>query len=137
MTIGTRETLLAKKPKLTQITIDNETYHLRKFTVGEMNNLLFGQQQEMIKLAEQQGIELDFDNEETLTKQLAKIHDPHRLARTLAMRLCDKEGNNLFDVNNPEDLTALSQLDKSVFEQLNKAIAEQSPKNSTPDASSK
>ena len=113
-----REKLLANKPKITQIKINGENYYIREFTVGEMNQALYGQQQELIRIAEEQGITLAFNDEITLTEQLSKIYDPNRLTRTLATRLCDEQGNNLFDAKNPEDLAALSALDKAVFEQL-------------------
>ena len=53
------------------------------------------------------------------------------------MRLCDQDGKNLFDVDNPDDLAALSKLDKVVFEQLTQAIVEDEPKNSLAEESSK
>lgn len=125
-----REKLLANKPKVTPIDINGERYFIREFTVGEMNNALYGQQQALIKIAETQGITLDFSDEKQLTEQLAKIYDPNRLTRTLAIRLCDENGVNLFDAENEDDLTALSKLDKTVFEQLTQAISELEPKNS-------
>lgn len=127
-----REKLLANKPKITQIAINGENYYIREFTVGEMNQALYGQQQELIRIAEEQGITLAFNDEITLTEQLSKIYDPNRLTRTLATRLCDEQGNNLFDVKNPDDLAALSALDKAVFEQLSQAIAELEPKTYQP-----
>lgn len=132
-----REKLLANKPKITQIKINGENYYIREFTVGEMNQALYGQQQELIRIAEEQGITLAFNDEITLTEQLSKIYDPNRLTRTLATRLCDEQGNNLFDAKNPEDLAALSALDKAVFEQLSQAIAELEPKNLPAEESSK
>ena len=113
-----REKLLTNKPKITPIIINGETFYIREITVGEMNQALYGQQQELIRIAEEQGITLAFNDEITLTEQLSKIYDPNRLTRTLATRLCDEQGNNLFDAKNPEDLAALSALDKAVFEQL-------------------
>ena len=102
-----------------------------------MNRVLYGQQQELVRIAESQGIELNFNDEKHLTEQLAKIYDPNRLTRTLAMRLCDQDGKNLFDMDNPDDLAALSKLDKVVFEQLTQAIVEDEPKNSLAEESSK
>lgn len=131
-----REKLLANKPKITQIAINGENYYIREFTVGEMNQALYGQQQELIRIAEEQGITLAFNDEITLTEQLSKIYDPNRLTRTLATRLCDEQGNNLFDAKNPDDLAALSALDKAVFEQLSQAIAELETKNLPADESS-
>ena len=132
-----REKLLANKPKITPIIINGENYYIREFTVGEMNQALYGQQQELIRIAEEQGITLAFNDEITITEQLSKIYDPNRLTRTLATRLCDEQGNNLFDAKNPDDLAALSALDKAVFEQLSQAIAELEPKNSQAEESSK
>ncbi|VTX72380.1 Uncharacterised protein [Haemophilus influenzae] len=132
-----REKLLANKPKITPIIINGENYYIREFTVGEMNQALYGQQQELIRIAEEQGITLAFNDEITLTEQLSKIYDPNRLTRTLAIRLCDENGVNLFDAENEDDLTALSKLDKVVFEQLTQAIVEDEPKNSQAEESSK
>ncbi|WP_386696685.1 hypothetical protein [Lonepinella sp. MS14436] len=132
-----RNALLANKPTLHPFEFKGNHYFIREFNVGEMNKAYYGQRQELIKLAKEQGIELHFDNEEELTKQLAEVYDPLRLARSMATRICDADGNNLFDVENPEDLIALSQLDKSVFEAFNQAIADLQPKNSPTDASSK
>ena len=132
-----REQLLANKPKISPIKIGGVTFYIREFTVGEMNRALYGQQQELVRIAESQGVELDFNDEKHLTEQLAKIYDPNRLTRTLAMRLCDQDGKNLFDVDNPDDLAALSKLDKVVFEQLTQAIVEDEPKNSLAEESSK
>ena len=90
-----REKLLANHPKITPIIINSETFYIREITVGEMNRVLYGQQQELVRIAESQGIELNFNDEKHLTEQLAKIYDPNRLTRTLAMRLCDQDGKNL------------------------------------------
>lgn len=72
----------------------------------------------MCELAEAQGIKLNYDDPEELVKQLSKVYDPYRLARNIALRLCDADGNNLFDFENMDDLEALSSLDKSVSEEL-------------------
>lgn len=132
-----REKLLANKPKVNKIKINGDDYYIREFTVGEANQAIYGAQQELIKIARAQGIELNFDDETELTKQLAQVYDPYRLPRALAQRLCDENGNNLFNPQNEEDLKALSELDKSVYEELNNAIAELEPKNSPTEESSK
>ena len=132
-----REKLLANKPKITQIAINGENYYIREFTVGEMNKALYGQQQELVRIAESQGITLDFTNEDTLTEQLAKVYDKHKLTRTIAMRLCDENGENLFNAEDENDLEQLAQLDKAVIEQLNQAIMDGEPKNSPAEESSK
>lgn len=138
MTLGTRESLLAEnKPKLKRIKIGNTEYFIREFSVGDMNRSLYGQQKVLCELAEAQGIELNYDDHEELVKQLSKVYDPYRLARNLALRLCDADGNNLFDFENMDDLEALSRLDKSVSEELSRALMEEQPKNLQTDASSK
>ncbi|WGE81833.1 hypothetical protein NYR66_02245 [Actinobacillus equuli subsp. haemolyticus] len=137
MTIGTRESLLAEnKPKLQKVKIGNAEYFIREFSVGDMNHSLYAQQKVLCELAEAQGIELNYDNQEELVKQLSKVYDPYRLARSLAIRLCDENGNNLFDFENLDDLKALSQLDKSVSEELSRALMGEQPKNLQTDASS-
>lgn len=130
MTIGTRESLLANnKPKLKKIKIGDAEYFIREFNVGDMNRSLYGQQKVMCELAEAQGIVLNYDDPEELVKQLSKVYDPYRLARNLALRLCDADGNNLFDFENVDDLEALSRLDKSVSEELSRALMDEEPKN--------
>lgn len=138
MTIGTRESLLAEnKPKVQKIKIGNTAYFIREFTVGDMNHSLYAQQKVLCELAEEQGIELNYDDQAELVKQLSKVYDPYRLARNLAIRLCDADGNNLFDQENVDDLKALSKLDKSVSEELSRALMGEQPKNLPTDASSK
>ena len=132
-----REKLLANKPKITSIIINGENYYIREFTVGEMNKALYGQQQELVRIAESQGITLDFSDEDTLTEQLAKVYDKHKLTRTIAMRLCDENGVNLFNAEDENDLEQLAQLDKAVIEQLNQAIMDGEPKNSPAEEGSK
>ena len=80
--------------------------------------------------------DLNYDDEDELTKQLAKVHDPDRLSRALAIRLCDADGNNLFDASSPDDLAELRGLDKGVYEALNSAVLSLLPKNSATDESS-
>ncbi|CDF99860.1 hypothetical protein [Avibacterium paragallinarum] len=138
MAIGTRESLLVEnQPKLQKVKIGNTEYFIREFSVGDMNHSLYAQQKVLCDLAEEQGIELNYDDPEELVKQLSKVYDPYRLARNLAIRLCDENGNNLFDFENIEDLKALSKLDKSVSEELSRALMGEQPKNSQTDASSK
>ncbi|POY44097.1 hypothetical protein C3007_07205 [Avibacterium gallinarum] len=134
---GTRDLLLATKPKLKKIEIDGADYFIRELTVGEVNEQIYGQQHRLMRIAKEQGIELNLENEEELTKQLTQIYDPYALSRTLAMRLCDEQGKNLFEPNNNADLEALSQLDNDIFKKLTDAIkSEEETKNSPPDASS-
>lgn len=132
-----RDALLSNTPKLHPFVFNGENYFIREFNVGEMNRAFYGQRQELIRIAKQQGVELDFSNEEKLTEQLAVIYDPLRLARSIAARLCDADGNNLFDPENEDDLIALSKLDKSVFEAFNQAISDLTPKNSETSENSK
>ena len=132
-----RDKLLSNKPKVKPVEILGDTYYIRELTIGEMNKALYGQEQGLILIAESQGITLDFSDEDTLTEQLAKVYDKHKLTRTIAMRLCDEHGENLFNVEDENDLEVLSQLDKAVIEQLNQAIMDGEPKNSPAEESSK
>lgn len=132
-----REELLKNKPKVHPLEYNGVTYFFREFNIGEMNQALYGQHNELLRLAEQQGIDLNYDDEEELTKQLTKVHDPDRLSRVLAIRLCDADGKNLFDPNNQDDLAALRSLDKGLYEALNVAVMDLLPKNLATDESSK
>lgn len=138
MTTGTRESLLAEnKPKLKTVSISGKKYFIREMTVGEVNKQLYGYQSFLCELAEKQGIELDYNNPEELGKQLSRVYDKYRTARQLAIRLCDENGVNLFDPESQDDLEALSNLDKSVTETLNKALLGEEPKNLMTDAETK
>ena len=130
-----RNKLLKHKPKITEIEILGEKYYARALSVGDVNRGLFGQHKLLCDIAKAQGIELDDPDE--LGKQLGKFYDPYRLARNLAIRLCDKDGNLLFDFENEEDLKALSSLDNEVSEELSRALMGDEPKNLMTDASSK
>lgn len=132
-----RDKLLSNKPKVKPVEILGDTYYIRDLTIGEMNKALYGQQQALIFIAESQGITLDFRDEDALTEQLAKLYDKHKLTRSIAMRLCDENGVNLFNAEDENDLEALSQLDKAVIGQLNQAIMDGEPKNSPAEESSK
>jgi len=95
-----RNKLLQHKPKVTEIEILGEKYYVRALSVGDVNRGLFGQHKLLCDIAKAQGIELDYDDPNELGKQLGKVYDPYRLARNLALRLCDKDGNLLFDFEN-------------------------------------
>lgn len=138
MQLGTRETLLANnKPKVQSFEINDTTYFIRELSVGENNQILYGQRQHLIKLAQAQGIELHFDDESELQKQLQHIYDPNALARNIALRLCDENGKNLFDAENEEDLALIAKLDGGIFAAVNNAVLALNPKNSPTDASSR
>lgn len=132
-----RNKLLQHKPKVTEIEILGEKYYARALSVGDVNRGLFGQHKLLCDIAKAQGIELDYDDPDELGKQLGKVYDPYRLARNLALRLCDKDGNLLFDFENEDDLKALSSLDNEVSEELSRALMGDEPKNLMTDASSK
>ncbi|MDE8035742.1 hypothetical protein OQ257_11305 [Actinobacillus equuli subsp. equuli] len=124
-----RDTLLSFKPKVKPIQLRDQTFYFRELNVQETNEFLFGQRTRMIRIAEQQGIELDLENEDQLAIQLKNIFDPYAMARTLAVRLCDENGQSLFDKDNEDDLKALSQLDTQIYNSVLKESMEAQPKN--------
>lgn len=136
MTQGTRETLLAIKPTLKPFELNGNTYYIRSFTVGDVNREIFEYQNWLKAQAIEQGLDLNFDDEEQLTKQLEPIADKYRLARNLAIKLCDENGNNLFNPDSREDLDSILGLDDSVLAAFNQAENPETPKNLQPDASS-
>lgn len=101
-----------------------------------MNREVFEYQNWLKAQATAQGIELNLNDEDALAKQLEPIADKYRLARNLAIKLCDEKGNNLFDPDNIEDLEAILTLDDSVLTAFNQAENADTPKNLQPDASS-
>lgn len=125
-----RETLLARKPTVRPFQIGDQTYYIRELNVGETNEILYGQRSRLIKLAEKQGIKLNYEDEEALQIQLSNIYDPQSLVRTIAFRLCDENGQNLFDPENEDDLNAIAKLDSSVLDAFSKAVVDGEPKNS-------
>jgi len=112
-----RKKLLQHKPKVTEIEILGEKYYVRALSVGDVNRGLFGQHKLLCDIAKAQGIELDYDDPDELGKQLGKVYDPYRLARNLAIRLCDKDGNLLFDFEN-EDLTDIFSLHPIDYDEM-------------------
>ena len=136
MNKGTKATLLAIKPTLKPFELNGNTYYIRSFTVGDVNREVFEYQNWLKAQAMAQGIELNLNDEDVLAKQLEPIADKYRLARNLAIKLCDEKGNNLFDPDNIEDLEAILTLDDSVLTAFNQAENADTPKNSPPDASS-
>lgn len=127
-TNGTREDLLQNKPTVHPFEIAGKTYYVRDLTVGDVNREVFEFRQWLIHYAEQQGITLALDKEEELNQQLDEIGGKYRLARNIATKLCDKDGNSLFNPCSIDDLTAINQLNDNVLSEFNSAIGE--PKNS-------
>ena len=133
---GTKATLLAIKPTLKPFELNGNTYYIRSFTVGDVNREVFEYQNWLKAQAIAQGIELNLNDEDVLAYTYIYFADKYRLARNLAIKLCDEKGNNLFDPDNIEDLEAILTLDDSVLTAFNQAENADAPKNSPPDASS-
>lgn len=117
-----KQKLLSNQPKLTQITINHEPYYLKALTVGDMNRLIFEQRQWLIAQAAAEGVELPAEDSDDFEQVLERFGNKYSLARTIASRLCDEDGNRLFDPNNIEDLNAISGLDSQVFVDFSKAV---------------
>ncbi|MGX2949701.1 hypothetical protein ACWIUA_02165 [Ursidibacter sp. B-7004-1] len=56
------------------------------------------------------------------------------VTHSIATRLCDENGNRLFDPNNVDDLNAIAELDSQVFLDFSKAT--EAPKDSASEESS-
>lgn len=111
--------LNAHKPNVEKIEVDGKTIYLREPTVGDNNFLLFERQSYLINRAKQLGIELDLTDGVDIEHQLKQVADPYVLARGAAMRLCDEEGNLLFNPKSIEDLEQLNLLGQSLLSLLN------------------
>ncbi|QIM65267.1 hypothetical protein [Frederiksenia canicola] len=110
-----RDQLLSNKPKTQPVDINGTTYYLRDATVGDMNHLIFEQRQWLIKQAEIEGVELPDEQDEGFDAALEQFGAKYSLARSIASRLCDENGDRLFDPNNVDDLNAIAALDSQVF----------------------
>ncbi len=111
--------LNAHKPKVEKIEVDGKTIYLREPTVGDNNFLLFERQTYLLNRAKQLGIEVDLMDSANIEKQLKQVSDPYVLARNAAIRLCDEEGNLLFNPQNIDDLEQLNGLGQSLLSLLN------------------
>ncbi|WDU51568.1 hypothetical protein [Taylorella equigenitalis] len=81
------------KPAVSKVEFEGKSVFLRDLSIGDMNHTLFIRKSYLINKAQEQGVELNFDNEEVLNNQLQKVDDEFTLARMAAMRLCDESGN--------------------------------------------
>lgn len=124
-----RNTLLQNKPKLQPLEINGTTYYLRTMTVGDMNRQIFEFRNWLIKQAEMEGVELPAEDDEHFDDALEQFGAKYRLQQSLASRICDENGELLFNPFEMEDLNAIAQLDSEVVMAFNKAV--DSPKDST------
>lgn len=111
--------LNAHKPKVEKIEVDGKIIYLREPTVGDNNFLLFERQTYLLNRAKQLGIEVDLMDSANIEKQLKQVSDPYVLARNAAIRLCDEEGNLLFNPQSIDDLEQLNGLGQSLLSLLN------------------
>lgn len=135
MTEGTRADLLAFKPKLNIVSLNGKNFYIRDNTVADVNFITFEGRKFAEKLAKQQGIELN-DDEEHNARQLAKVSDQYVYARAIAGKLCDKDGHLLYDVTNEDDLKEINSLDSGLLDALTK-VAEKKSQDSQSEESSK
>ncbi len=116
-----RDQLLANKPKLTPITIKGDTYYLRDATVGDMNRIIFDQRQWLIKRAEIEGVALPHEDDDNFETALEAFGTKYSFPRAMAVRLCDEEGNLLFNPDDVDDLTLIAGLDSQVLNDFSEA----------------
>ena len=130
-----RETLLSQTPKLNPIEIKGTTYYVRDLTVGDMNNHLYGINVWLKKQAELEGYELPVEEDENFATALSEFGAKYRLPQSIAVRLCDQNGELLFDLFNVDDLNAIAKLDNQVLIDFNNGLGD-SKNSPTADASS-
>lgn len=123
-----RNKLLAHKPQVKPITLMGETYYVKPMSVGEMNYQVFEQRQALIALAISAGVELPSDKSDEYDQVLDTFAKKYSLPRAIASRLCDEDGNMLFDADNLDDLKAITELDAQLITDFNKAMADEVPK---------
>lgn len=129
-----RDKLLANKPQLTPIEINGETYYLRTMTVGDMNRQVFEFRNWLIEQAELAGVELPNEDDDGFDEALERFGAKYRLPQSIAVRLCDENGELLFDPQSLDDLNAIAALDSQVVVAFNQATA--IPKASASEESS-
>lgn len=129
-----RDKLLANKPQLTPIEINGETYYLRDTTVGDMNRQIFEFRRWLIEQAEIEGVELPPQDDDDFDDELNRFGEKYRLPQSLAARLCDEQGELLFNPLSLDDINAIAALDSQVIIDFNQAISP--PKASASEESS-
>lgn len=123
-----RNQLLAHKPQIKPITLMGETYYVKPMSVGEMNYQVFEQRQSLIELAKADGVELPVEENEAYDAVLTDFAKKYSLARAVASRICDEEGNLLFNADSLDDLKAITALDAQLITDFNNAMAAEAPK---------
>ncbi|MDR3427941.1 hypothetical protein [Silvimonas sp.] len=135
-----RAALLLARPDVKPLTLPEgyPAVFVRRLDVKGVNFEVTQYRAHRIKLAQEQGIELDLDDELILQSQLKQVMDPYSLARRIAFRVCDPDGVLLFDSTNDADLDAINGLDEGMLDALRAEIDKvNAAKNSVPgDASS-
>ena len=111
--------LARRKSKVTSLDVDGDVIYLRNPTIGDNNFMLFERQAYLLERAKQLGIQINMEDETLMNNQLKQISDPYVLARGAAMRLCDEQGELLFNVRNTADLDDLNKLDESLLTAIN------------------
>ena len=120
--------LLSHKPQITEITLMGENYYLKSLSVGELNRQIFEQRQALIVLAQKANIELPEHDSEQFDEALEKFAQQYQLPRAMASRLCDENGELLFDPENIDDLNQITELDSQLIADFNQAVAALNPK---------
>lgn len=123
-----RNQLLAHKPQIKPITLMGETYYVKPMSVGEMNYQVFEQRQSLIELAKADGVELPAEENAAYDEALTDFAKKYSLARAVASRICDEEGNLLFNADSLDDLKAITALDAQLITDFNNAMAAEAPK---------
>ena len=131
---GTRADLLGFKPKMTKVPINGKNFYIRDATVADVNFISFENHKFMLKLAAQQGIEISSDEEEA-ARQLATVTDPYVYARAIASKLCDKDGNLLYDFTNEDDLKEINSLDRVLLDALSEEAGKKLPDSQSEESS--
>ncbi|KAG1385076.1 hypothetical protein G6F57_023569 [Rhizopus arrhizus] len=79
-------------------------------SVGEANTYFQDSRRRKIAIAQQLGVELNYDEPVELQLQLEQITDPYVMASRIAHRLCDADGERVFDPADPADLEFINGL---------------------------
>lgn len=107
--------LNAHKSKVKKLEIDGQEIYLREITIQDNNFLMFEREAYLLSRAKQLGIEIDLSDRKLMEIQLAQVTDPYVLARNVAIRVCDEQGNLLFNPTDNDDLEQINGLSESLL----------------------
>lgn len=125
-----RALILTQRPTLKPTKVLGKRAYLRTdMSVGEANAYFQEARRRKVKIAQKLGIDLNHDEPMELQLQLEQITDPYAMASRIAHRLCDVDGNRVFDPSDEADLEFINSLGQEFLSTASDEEGEQPEKN--------